>query len=305
MINVTLRQMRYVDALARHGHFGRAADACAVSQPALSVQVRAVEQVLGTALFERSARQVRLTAFGEEALVRMRAVLRAVDELETLARGATGGLPQRLRLGVIPTIAPYLLPNILRAMSVDHPEIELQVRESITPRLIDELSEGRIDCALVALPVSEPSFEEMPLFDEPLMLVRSAEDREKPVQPPDAMSDKRLLLLEEGHCFRDQALSLCALQGARARTSMDGSSLATLVQMVAAGLGTTLVPAMAVRVEARAPEVDVRAFPGKQPTRTVGLIWRSTNPLGPSFARLGNLIRAAACDIPDARMLPV
>src|ERR1700754_4511830 len=163
MINVTLRQLRYFDALARHGHFGRAAEACAISQPALSMQIREMEDALGGALLERSARQVALTQFGEELIQRVRDILRSVDELGDFARASQDRLAGRLRVGMIPTIAPYLLPRIIGDLTRLHPELDIQVREALTPKLIRELSEGRLDTAIVALPVSEPSLIEVAL----------------------------------------------------------------------------------------------------------------------------------------------
>src|SRR6185312_2306506 len=157
MINVTLRQLRYFDALARHVHFGRAAAACAISQPALSMQIKELEEALGAVLLERGARQVRLTRFGEEAAQRVRDILHSVDELGDAARASRERLSGRLRIGMIPTIAPYLLPTVIGNLARRHPELDIHVREALTPKLIQELAEGRIDTAIVALPISEPS----------------------------------------------------------------------------------------------------------------------------------------------------
>ena len=160
MKNLTLRQLRYFEALAQQGHFGRAADTCAISQPALSMQIRELEETLGTELFERGARQVRLTAFGEEVAARARDILRSVDELGDLARAARESLTGRLRIGIIPTIAPYLLPAIIGDLTQLHAGLELHVRESVTPKLLQEMAEGRLDAAIVALPVAQalPAF---------------------------------------------------------------------------------------------------------------------------------------------------
>lgn len=297
MTNLTLKQLRYFEALARHGHFGRAADACAISQPALSVQIKELEQQLGLALFERGARQVRLTAFGQDWAIRVRAVLQGVDELGDMARAAQADLVGRLRLGVIPTIAPYLLPALIGALARSHPALDVHMRETITQRLIEELHDGQIDAAIVALPVDEPSLEEMPLFAENLLLVRPRADAGLPVPSPAALRDMRLLLLEEGHCFRDHALSFCNLQSAMPREGLDGSSLSTLVQMVGAGIGVTLIPQMAVPVEGRSAAVDIAPFAGAQPARMVGMIWRKTNPLAAQWRVLGEIIRRVGTDI--------
>jgi LysR family hydrogen peroxide-inducible transcriptional activator len=291
MKNLTLKQLRYFEALARHGHFGRAADASAISQPALSVQIKELEQSLGTTVFERGPRQVRLTAFGEEFALRVRDVLRAVDELGEMARAAQAGLTGRLRMGVIPTIAPYLLPRLIGQLGVSFPALDLDFRETVTPKLIEELSDGQIDTAIVALPVDEPAFEELALFNESLMLVRPSAREGQPVPRASDLGEMRLLMLEEGHCFRDQALSFCNLKGAGARGGLEGSSLSTLVQMVGAGIGVTLIPEMAVPVETRSAQVCIDRFAAPQPSRTVGMIWRKTNPLVDQLHQIAKVVK--------------
>ncbi|MGJ8611456.1 MAG: LysR substrate-binding domain-containing protein, partial [Octadecabacter sp.] len=251
MSNLTLKQMRYFESLAQHGHFGRAADASGISQPALSMQIKEMEDDLGVKLFERAARQVRLTRFGEDFAPRVRDILRAMDEVEDLARVATNSLSGRLRIGVIPTIAPYLLPSLIGQLTLAHPTLDIHIRETLTPRLIDELSQGRIDAAIVALPVSEPAFEEVAIFDEDFVLIRPDTDADRPVPDAKDLAKMKLLLLEEGHCFRDQALAFCSMRSALQRDGLDGSSLSTLVQLVGAGIGVTLIPDMAVSVETR------------------------------------------------------
>ncbi|WP_349364133.1 MAG: LysR substrate-binding domain-containing protein [Roseitalea porphyridii] len=279
MNSLTLKQLRYFEALARHGHFGHAAQACAISQPALSMQIKELEEALGAVLVERGPRRLRLTSFGEQAAERARDILRAVDELGDLARASGEQLVGRLRLGVIPTVAPYLLPKIVGALTEAHPALEVRVRETVTPRLIAELDEGRLDAALVALPVSEPSLTEVALFAENFVLVRPGADDGKPVPSPAMLREMRLLLLEEGHCFRDQALAFCKMRSAPPREVLDASSLSTLVQMVGAGIGVTLIPEMAVPVETRSASVSVARFPAPEPSRTIGMVWRRTSPL--------------------------
>ncbi|MDP5084536.1 MAG: LysR substrate-binding domain-containing protein [Yoonia sp.] len=294
MNNLTLKQLRYFEALSRHGHFGRAADACAISQPALSVQIKELEQNLGTPLFERGPRHVRLTAFGEDWAPRVRDILRAVDELGDMARAAQAGLVGRLRIGVIPTIAPYLLPGLIGHLSRAYAGLDVHIRETVTPKLIEELAGGLIDTAIVALPLAEPGFEEVPLFDESLVLVRPISEADHPVPTPDALRQMRVLMLEEGHCFRDQALSFCNLQTTLPREGLDGSSLSTLVQMVGAGIGVTLIPEMAVPVETRSAPVSIGRFADPQPHRTVGMIWRKTNPLAGQLRDLAALVQQVA-----------
>ena len=299
MINLTLKQMRYFEALALHGHFGRAADASGISQPALSMQIKDMEDDLGVKLFERAARQVRLTRFGEEFAPRVRDILRAVDEVEDVARAAaTNSLSGRLRLGVIPTIAPYLLPSLIGRLTVAHPTLDIHVRETLTPRLIDELSQGRIDAAIVALPVSEPAFEEVAIFDEDFVLIRPDADADNPVPDAKDLARMKLLLLEEGHCFRDQALAFCSMRSALQRDGLDGSSLSTLVQLVGAGIGVTLIPEMAVSVETRSANVSVARFGAPRPKRTIGMIWRKTSPLADQFHQIAKLVADAAMQLP-------
>lgn len=294
MTNITFKQLRYFEALARHNHFGRAADACAISQPALSMQIKELEDELGTTLIERGARQIRLTNFGEAIALRVREILRSVDELGELARASQEGLVGRLRVGIIPTIAPYLLPTIIGNLNKTHKDLDIHVRETLTQKLIEELADGRIDTAIVALPVSEPSFTEVALFEENFMLVRPSEDADKPVPESESLHEMRLLLLEEGHCFRDQALSFCGVPSARPWEGLDGSSLSTLVQMVGVGLGVTLLPEMAVAVETRSASVSAANFKDPQPARTIGMIWRKTNPLAEQLMRLSEVIGQSA-----------
>jgi LysR family hydrogen peroxide-inducible transcriptional activator len=293
MINLTLKQLRYFEALAQHGHFGRAAEACSISQPALSMQIREMEAVLGSDLFERGARQVRLTGFGEEIRLRAHEILRGVDELADMARAARGNLSGRLRIGVIPTIAPYLLPAIIARLTEANPGLDIHLRETVTPKLIRELEEGRLDTAIVALPVSEPSLMEVDLFAEDFVLVRPGAEAGKPVPNPEKLREMRLLLLEEGHCFRDQALSFCYAGQAAPRELLDGSSLSTLVQMVGAGIGVTLIPEMAVAVETRSAHVSIARFNGAQPSRRIGMVWRRTSPLSKQLLQVADVVRAA------------
>lgn len=294
MKNLTLKQLRYVEALAEHGHFGRAADACAVSQPALSMQIKELEAGLGAKLFERSAREVRLTSFGEAFAERASAILRATEELGDLARASRNQLAGRLRIGVIPTVAPYLLPTLISNLAESHAELDVHVRETLTPRLIAELSDGRIDTAIVALPVSEQAFTEVALFDEDFLFVRPECEADEPVPSAEALRDKRLLLLEEGHCFRDQALAFCNIPSTVPRDGLDGSSLSTLVQMVGAGIGVTLIPQMAVAVEARSAPIAIARFSGQQPSRTIGMIWRKSSPLADRLADVADVVRRSA-----------
>jgi LysR family hydrogen peroxide-inducible transcriptional activator len=294
MEKLTLKQFRYFEALAREGHFGRAAEACAISQPALSMQIKELEETLGANLFERSARQLRLTGFGEAFAIRVREVLRSVDELSDFARSAQGNFLSQLRIGVIPTIAPYLLPKIIGNLTHEYPSLDIQIRETQTEKLIQELEEGRLDTAILALPISEPSFAEIELFKEEFVLVRNSEDEGKPVPDSNSLREMRLLLLEEGHCFRDQALSFCNIRSGLPREGLEGSSLSTLVQMVGAGIGVTLIPEMAVPVETRSAAVSIARFKNPKPQRTIGMIWRKTSPMGEQLSKVAEIVKRSA-----------
>jgi LysR family transcriptional regulator, hydrogen peroxide-inducible genes activator len=294
MPHVTLKQLRYFDALARLGHFGRAAEACAISQPALSMQIKELETALGGMLLERGARQLWLTKFGEDIATRVVDILRSVDELGDVARVASDRLVGRLRIGMIPTIAPYLLPTVIGNLARLHPQLDIHARETVTPKLLQELAEGRLDTAIVALPVSEPSLTEVALFTENFLLVRPGKDEGAPVPGRDRLSEMRVLLLEEGHCFRDQALSFCNMQASRPREVLDASSLSTLVQMVSAGIGVTLIPEMAVAVETRSASVSIARFADPQPARTIGMIWRKTSPLARQLMQISDVVGLSA-----------
>jgi LysR family transcriptional regulator, hydrogen peroxide-inducible genes activator len=227
-------------------------------------------------------------------------VLRAVDELGDLARASRDRLAGRLRIGVIPTIAPYLLPAIIGRLTRLNDGLDIRVRETVTPRLIEELGEGRLDTAIVALPVSEPSLVEVPLFSEHFVLVRPGTDEGKPVPNAEMLREMRLLLLEEGHCFRDQALSFCNIGASAPREILDGSSLTTLVQMVGAGIGVTLIPEMAVAVETRSAPVSIARFRPPEPSRTIGMVWRRSSPLSAQLMRVSDVVRDAAEALRDA-----
>jgi LysR family hydrogen peroxide-inducible transcriptional activator len=258
------------------------------------MQIKEMEQALGGVLLERNARQVALTKFGEELAQRVCDILRSVDELGDFARASRDLLAGRLRVGMIPTIAPYLLPAVIGNLKRMHPELDIHVREALTAKLIEELAEGRLDTAIVALPVSEPSLTEVALFAENFLLVRPGEDAGKPVPSIEKLREMRLLLLEEGHCFRDQALSFCNMQSAPPRETLDASSLSTLVQMVSAGIGVTLIPEMAVAVETRSAPVTVARLKNPQPSRTVGMVWRKTSPLARQLMQISEAVCLSA-----------
>jgi len=294
MIGLTLKHLRYFDALARCGHFGRAAEACAITQPALSLQIKELESILSAQLVERTAREIRLTPLGENFLVRARKVLLEVEEIGELVRSAEGPLSGRLRLGIIPTVGPYLLARVIMALSDRFPTLEIQPRESMTKALIADLIQSRLDAAIVALPISETALHECALFQEDFVLVRPREDKDKPIPSVENLQKMRLLLLEEGHCFRDQALSFCKMSAAKPPDLMEASSLATLVQLVGAGIGVTLIPEMAVPQEIHSANVSVARLSAPPPSRTIGMVWRKTNPIAPHLKEIGDIVREVA-----------
>lgn len=297
MINITLKQFRYFEALAREGHFGRAADACSISQPALSMQIRDLEEVLGKELFERSSKQIRLTSFGEAFAERVRKIVGLVDELDDFALAARGSFLTRLRIGVIPTIAPYLLPKFIGRITHLHPGLDIHVRETQTEKLIQELEQGRLDAAILALPISQSSLTEVSLFEEEFVLVRHEDHANSPVPDSQSLREMRLLLLEEGHCFRDQALSFCNIRSGLPKQGLEGSSLATLVQMVGAGIGVTLIPEMAVPVETKSAAVSTAYFKTQKPKRTIGMVWRKTSSMAGQLNDVATIVKETASDL--------
>ena len=290
MTEISMKHLRYFKSLTHHRHFGQAAEACSISQPALSLQIKELEEILGTPLVERGARKIHLTSLGEAIMPRIEAIILAVDELKDLARASTSPLLGRLRIGVIPTIAPYFLPAAIRELKKDHPKLDLQPREAITQKLVDDLMEGKLDVAIVALPISNPSLNEITLFDEEFVLVRPKKDEKKPIPNIEKIQGMKLLLLEEGHCFREQALSFCKISPPRELSTIEGNSLSTLVQMVGADLGVTLIPAMAIPLEMRSASVSIARLPIPRPSRTIGMVWRKTNPLSEQLAHIAKIL---------------
>jgi LysR family hydrogen peroxide-inducible transcriptional activator len=291
---VSLRQLRYLESLSQTRHFGHAAEACAVSQPALSMQIKELEDELQLSLVERRKSGVELTEKGDEVARRARTILASVRDLIDYAKQQEGVLSGVLKLGAIPSIAPYLLPAALPELQRRFPGLILQLRETVTENLVRELVTGDLDVILVALPIDDPEVETHSLFDDKFILATKASSSNKRLRhaTADMLSDERLLLLEEGHCLRDQALSYCHMMTREARESFGASSLATIVQMVANGYGITLLPEMAIASEIH-PGGDIRLlrFTSPEPKREIGLAWRKTSPRKAEFIQFGQLLR--------------
>lgn len=295
---VTLKQLRYLVAVADQRHFGRAAAACHISQPSLSAQIQQLEELLGVQLFERSRRQVLPTPAGAAAVERARRVLAEVDELVAAARRGAAPLSGDFRLGVIPTLGPYLLPRVMPALRAAYPELRLYLREDLTERLLERLDRGTLEAALLALPVGRAGFAETPLFDEPFLLAVPAGHRlagQAAIGLPD-LAGERVLLLEDGHCFRDQALEVCRLAGTRDADGFAATSLETLREMVASRIGVTLLPALAcgTGVPAAAGPGDpvaLRPFVAPPPSRRIGLVWRERAARAGEVALLAVFLR--------------
>ncbi len=296
---ITLRQLRYLSALAQHGHFGRAAEACAVTQPALSMQIRDLERTLGVKVVERRPSDVMLTTIGREIARRGADVLAASRDLMDFARHSGQLLTGRLTLGVIPSLAPYLLPKILPALQKQYPDLQLDLRETQTRQLIDEVNNGALDAAMLALPTGDSDIATLPLFEDTFLLAVPADDPRNDSARIAAgdIDQSKLILLEDGHCLRDQALAFCATAASgRSKgaggTSFGASSLSTVMQMVASGYGVTLIPQIAAEVERRDSRIKFLRLREPQPGRRIGLAFRRTSPRRADFAALGDVVRA-------------
>jgi LysR family hydrogen peroxide-inducible transcriptional activator len=288
---ITLRQLRYFASLARHRHFGRAAESCRVTQPALSMQIKELEQEIGVELVERRTGEVALTATGTEVARRAERILASAQNLVDFARHREI-LAGPLKLGVIPTLAPYLLPKLLPRLQSTYRSLELQLRETQTASLLDELISGDLDCAMLALPIDHADVDTFPLFKDRFLLAMPAGEP-KPRRPlkADDVDQHRLILLEEGHCLRDQALAFCSGRSHDAGSTFGATSLATVMQMVANGYGVTLVPEIATQTEARNKRVTLKRFAAPEPGRTIGLVWRKTSPRWRDFEALGQTVK--------------
>ncbi|MFC5579361.1 LysR substrate-binding domain-containing protein [Lysobacter niabensis] len=308
---MNLRDLKYLVALADHAHFGRAAAACFVSQPTLSTQVMKLEDELGVALVERAPRKVMLTAVGREIADRARHIVDEVEQMREVARRSQDPEAGTVRLGLFPTLGPYLLPHVVPRIRARFPRLELLLVEEKSPGIIAGLRSGRLDVGLLALPVHDEQLHTEFLFEEPFLL---AVPETHPLAERGSLSLKelaqeRLLLLEDGHCLRDQALDVCALAGASEMTGFQATSLETLRQMVAANVGVTLLPMLAVKPPvARSHDIHLLGFRDSNPSRQIAMVWRKSSAMHDFLLQLAQVFRELPADLftptPDAAARP-
>ena len=293
-MHLSLKQLRSALAVAEHGHFGHAAKTCNISQPALSQQVQAIEALCGTPLFDRLKSGVRTTPFGAEFVSRARQVLESADALAAFALGHAGAPDRPIRFGLIPTVAPYLLPEIFPALTAGLPGLGFTVSENRTDALIAGLVEGSLDVALIGTeaPAYGPRLVSRPLFEDGFVLATSrAEGTTTPVSLS-SLAPERILLLDEGHCFRDQTIAACRLDGDPGARTFAATSLSTIVEFVANGQGVTLLPRIALRKEAADPRISIHDLVSPGAGRMLSLVWREATPFGATFDKMAEIIRA-------------
>ncbi|TBN17181.1 hydrogen peroxide-inducible genes activator [Agrobacterium cavarae] len=290
---LTLRQMRYFDALARTLHFGKAAAEAHISQPALSVQIMDMEEHLGVKLVERSRGDITITLKGEEVLQHVRAILQEVERLEDAARKTSGALEGLVRIGIIPTIAPYLVPKLVPHLRAHHALVEIELKETVTDRLLSDLAARKLDAVIAAIPVVGEGLETCHLFTDRFFMATAKSDDKVLVSPVNEgqVDMDRLLLLEEGHCLRDQALAVCDAAGKRSLVNYGATSMATLLQMVSHDMGMTLIPEIAIPTETMRNNLRIVPFADPAPAREIGLVWRMASGRKGDIAALADAIR--------------
>lgn len=297
----TLKQLQYLVALKVHGHFGKAADSCFVTQSTLSAGIRELESLVGITLVERTRRVVRFTALGDRIVEKAHRVLREAEELAAIAEASGKPLTGELRMSVIPTIAPFLLPRLLPKLRNERPELKLYLREETTQAAIESLRHGNVDCVLLALPFPTGELDSEILFQDRLYVAFPRDDPRDPPEwiTPDMIDETKLLLLEDGHCLKDHALAACNRPEIRASAMMMGTSLHTLVQMVDNGLGMTIMPEMAIASGLLDhTQITARPLRSERAYRDIALVWRKNSPRDKEFRLLAELLRDAA-DLPE------
>ncbi|WP_417829635.1 LysR substrate-binding domain-containing protein [Thalassospira sp.] len=290
----SIKQLKYLVALSETGHFGRAAEACFITQPSLSAAISELENLLGAQLVERNKRQVLMTPLGNEVVSRARNILHEVDELTTMAQAASDPLSGPIHIGVIPTIGPYLLPDVMASLKSGFPKLQPLLREDQTSKLVELLMAGKLDLALIALPIDENWLEEFELFEDRFVFACAPNNpltHKNHLEISD-IKDEKLLLLEDGHCLRDQALEVCQKAGWSKSADFQANSLSTLVQMVGAGIGSTLLPEMSLEVEARRPDLlKIIPFENPVPIRRIGMVWRRSSARKREYRQLAAYLR--------------
>ena len=293
----TLKQLQYLAALHDFGHFGKAADACFVTQSTLSAGIQDLEKLVGLQIVERTRRSVHFTPYGELIAAKARRVLREAEELADLARAAAEPLSGELRLSVIPTIAPFILPRILPKLRQDWPNLRLMLREETSAAACDALNRGTVDCVLLALPYTCGEFDAEELFQDPLYVAWPGKEPAPNIATPDTIDPSRLLLLEDGHCLKDHAISACNRPELRVESAMLATSLHTLVQMVENGFGVTMLPEMAISAGIlKDTSVIAKPLSSANASRTIALIWRKASPRVRDYRLLAGELRAACGD---------
>ena len=294
-MSFSLKQLRYAATLAETGHFGRAADKCHVTQPALSQQIRQLEEFCGTPLFDRLGKIVRVTPFGREFVERARPILEQSDGLAAFAAGQRGRPSRPLRFGLIPTVAPYLLPEIFPALQAGLPDLSFTVSENRTDALLDGLADGSLDLALIATMPKPggPRLTVSPLFADAFVLATSSAEKQTDPVPLGAIDGHRMLLLDEGHCFRDQAIAACALDAEAQSRTFAATSLSTIVEFVANGQGITLLPEIALKKEATGNRLRIHPLAAPGAGRTLSLVWREATPFAAILEDVAATIRRA------------
>ena len=291
---MNFRALQYFVKLAELKHFSNAANACFVSQPTLSTQIRKLEEELGVSLVERAPRQIMLTPIGEDIAHRAKHVLRDIEHIKDAARRSKDPETGTIKLGIFPTLAPYLLPHVIPNIRKQYPDLRLQLAEEKTEDILNMLDQGRLDAGLLALPIEEHGMEVEILFEEPFVTAMPASHplTDKKTITLKDLEGEELLLLEEGHCLRQQALAVCALAGAHERVDFHATSMETLRQMVATNAGVTLMPVLAVKPPiASTDNIALRPFESPAPSRTIALVWRSSSPLGGFLRKLAETLK--------------
>lgn len=293
-MHLSLKQMRYAVAVAETGHFGRAAKACNISQPALSQQVQAIEELCGTPLFDRLKSGIRPTPFGAEFVARARQVLDSADALSAFTLGHAGAPERPIRFGLIPTVAPYLLPEIFPALTKGLPNLAFTISENRTDALLAGLNQGTLDVALIGTDAPEhgPRLVSRPLFKDPFVLATSSLEANGAPVALSSLAPERILLLDEGHCFRDQTIAACRLDSDMGARTFAATSLSTIVEFVANGQGVTLLPAIALRKEATDPRIAIHDLVSPGAGRLLSLVWREATPFGATYEKMAEVIRA-------------